>query len=77
MTYLAELLLNTDSEGARHTALKWIYSSDGTEADYWSNVPRWGYTKKSLSKILKAIGYQVLVAQTCLYELALGFVAVK
>ena len=61
LDYLAEVLFKSDDETLRHEALKWLYGTDGIgTTDYESNKLRWAYTKKSLTKLLKEIGFTVL-----------------
>lgn len=59
--YCARKALNGESD-----AMRWIYGSDGTEADYASNIIRWGYTPKTLRNLLTSAGFTVVnERETC------------
>jgi predicted SAM-dependent methyltransferase len=61
-----------------HEVLRWIYGSPGEgETDYLHGWHRWGYTKESLCKILKDIGFKIVYTEVTCNGLGLLVIAGK
>ena len=71
---LAAVLSVTDNE----EALMWLYGTTGEgSTNYENNFIRWAYSKESLSKLLKAQGFQIVSANEDCKGFGLAVVAIK
>ena len=52
---------NEDNEDCTFEVLRWIYGTPGEgDTDYLHGWHRWGYTKESICKILRGIGFKIV-----------------
>jgi predicted SAM-dependent methyltransferase len=74
----SEITKARSDEGYMHEVLMWIYGSDGEgHTDYLHGWHRWGYTKESICKILKGIGFKIVFTDVTCNGLGLLVIAGK
>lgn len=78
LDHLIYILRISEDKKIRHEALKWLYGSDGIGTTaYDTNHIRWAYNKKSLTTLLKGVGFKIVKASFDCNNFGLTVVAQK